>query len=541
MNLKSANKTFLKLILGVISVVFLYQLLAIHNDLPLDFIKAALKILFIALSSIVIFDVDKIFKKLGPKNLNIILNIIIGILLFLYFYIPIFNHFNYREAGLDLGIYDQAIWKYAHFLGFSNSIDGFWGLKNVLGDHFEIILMIISPIYWFYSSVIILHLFNGLVITFGCYLLYKLAKLKLNQNEILAKASVIIFLLFTGLQMAIMEGQFHPLVYVPILIIAIVYFIEIKNWWAYIIAIVLLLSIKENMGLYLVFIGIYLVAIDRKYWKIAVLTAGLGILHYLITVREVTALYGGKYRYFNYTRLGQNNWQIIKTLILKPLYAIKVFLTPIDKIQTLLLILGSFGLLVISAPLIIAIPMFAERFFSDDEHIWLFNMHYNAPLAGALICALIFFFSQTYFSPRKNRLSKILSQHLSAYSLIIFVLISTILININYRSDLFRFFYHAKNNVIIDQDSRDLNEAIKIIPPKASVAAQDGIVTHFTEREQVYELPVVKDPQFIVVNFNKSYWPMSDQELKNLINNAMANGYSIRYSKNSTLVLGKNQ
>jgi uncharacterized membrane protein len=497
--------------------------------------------LIFSLTAVLVINLDKIKARVSARSFNIALNILIGLMLLAYFLIPIMNHLNYREAGLDMGIYDQALWKYAHFRGFSNSIDGFWGLKNILGDHFEIILMIISPIYWLKSSVITLHIFNGLVIMLGCYFLYLLGKLKLNGNKILSKLIVLIFLVYAGLQMAFMEGQFHPLSYVPILIILIVYFIEIKKWWAFWLSLLLMLAIKESMGLYAFFIGVYLIFTDRKYWKIALLAAGLGVAHYILTVKEVAILYGKPYRYFNYWRLGTTNGGVIKTLIINPIYALYVFLTPIGKIATLSLTLGSFGLLVFSSPLIIGIPMFAERFLSSDEQIWRFYMHYNAPLAGVLICALVFFIYQNYFVEHKTGIGKFVSNKISAFSLIIFVLIASLLININYRSDIIHFLYQYKSNFTVDQDSKDLNEISKIVPKDASVAMQNALVTHFTDRDYAYELPANRDAEYIVASSAKDDWPMSDEDFKKLLNEAVQNGgYGIRAIKNHAIVLQKN-
>lgn len=118
---------------------------------------------------------------------------------------------------------------------------------------------------------------------------------------------------------------------------------------------------------------------------------------------------------------------------------------------------------------------------------------------------------------------------------------STCLININYRSDLLRFFYHIKTNIIIDRDSRDLNEASKLIPKDAKVSAQNAIVTHFTERDNVYELPVVKDADYIVASSAKDHWPMENDEFKSLLNGYVAHdNFGILYLKDKTIVLKKN-
>lgn len=501
---------------------------------------AVWKILIFSLSLVLLLDMEKIKDKIGGKRLNLGLNVLIGFLLLMYFLVPVMNHLNFKESGLDMGIYGQALWKYAHFKYPSNTLDHYWGIKNMLGDHFEIILPLISPLFWFSKSILTLHIFNGLAIALGSYFLYLLAKLKLRGNTVLSKFIVIIFLAFTGLQMAFMEGQFHPLSYVPVLIILIIYFIEIKKWWAYFLSLLFLLSIKESMGLYVVFIGLYVFLFQRKYWKIALITVGLGVIHYLTTVRAVEMIFGSKYLYFNYGRLGETNTQVLKTIITNPFYALYVFFTPIAKIETLSLILGSFGFLVFAPPLLIAVPMFGERFLTSDQHIWHFFMHYNTPLAGVLICSLVFFFSQTYFADKKTFFKKYLSKNIGVYSLMIFVLISTCLININYRSDIVSFFYKFKKNIVVDQDSKDILEAAKVVPKNAAVSTQNALVTHFTSRDKIYQFPVNLDAEYIVACSAKDYWLLTEKEYRDFLNNSVDAGYGIKFYKNHTLVLQKN-
>lgn len=526
--------------LNLLKFPFKFPILTISVGYILSY-ENVWKVIIFAFSFAYLLDPAQIKKHLTPRTINITLNILLGLSLFMYFFIPIINHLNFNESGLDLGLYDQAIWKYSQFKYPENTIANFWGLKNILGDHFELILPLISPLYWFKSSLIILHIFNGLMIGIGAYFVYLLGKLKLKNNQILAKTVALIFLIYTGLEMAFMEGQFHPLSYVAVLIVMIIYFIEIRKWWAYWIAIIVLLFIKESMGLYVFFIGVYIFLFHRKYWKIALITSGLGVFHYLATVKAVSIIYGKPYRYFSYNSLGASNAGVLKTLITNPLYAIYVFLNPIGKIATLSLTLGSFGFLIFSSPLIIGIPMFAERFLSDSEHIWNFYMHYNAPLAGVLICALIFFIYQNYFSGKKTSINEFISKKFNVYMLVFFVLLSTVLININFRSPVMRFWWNKyRDKAIIDNNSKDISEAIKIIPKNAAVSAQNSIVTHFTERDRVYQLPVIKDTEYIVASPAKDYWLLSDKEFQEILKSSVRNGdFGIRLLKNKVLILQK--
>jgi uncharacterized membrane protein len=68
---------------------------------------------------------------------------------------------HFQSGGFDLGIFDQTVWQYAHFLTPFNTIKG----EFILGDHLTLTMPLLAPLYWIWSDVRILLIFQAVFIT----------------------------------------------------------------------------------------------------------------------------------------------------------------------------------------------------------------------------------------------------------------------------------------------------------------------------------------------------------------------------------------
>src|SRR5271156_7162266 len=74
--------------------------------------------------------------------------IIFGII---YVLISFVNHFNFRTYALDLGLYNNALYSYSHF-HWNNSSVMQSAPENLLTDHFDIYLILFSPLSLIFGS-----------------------------------------------------------------------------------------------------------------------------------------------------------------------------------------------------------------------------------------------------------------------------------------------------------------------------------------------------------------------------------------------------
>src|SRR2546423_14354112 len=63
--------------------------------------------------------------------------------------ISLFRYVHFAANGFDLGIQDQTVWGYSRLEMIPNTV---LGVPNLLGDHFNPILMLLAPLYWLWPS-----------------------------------------------------------------------------------------------------------------------------------------------------------------------------------------------------------------------------------------------------------------------------------------------------------------------------------------------------------------------------------------------------
>src|ERR1700739_5017772 len=112
----------------------------------------------------------KLFNRIKDNTLFVLINIMF---LTIYSLICFVNHNNFRTYALDLGLYTRTLYDYAHF-SFSYS-EVFKEIpENMLSDHFDLLLMIFSPLYWVFGNITLLVI-QIVAIHTGAYGVYKLA------------------------------------------------------------------------------------------------------------------------------------------------------------------------------------------------------------------------------------------------------------------------------------------------------------------------------------------------------------------------------
>lgn len=162
------------------------------------------------------------------------------------------NHYFFRTYGWDLGINHNAIWDYAHFRWNDCMIMlPHKAFSNVLSDHFSLYPLLISPFYWVFGTWTML-LLQFASILFGGWGVYRFVRY-LGASPI-SPYSARAFFGFYGIYSAL-GFDYHDNVvaamFVPWLLLAF----HTKNWKQAVLFSVLIMISKENMALWLVFIG----------------------------------------------------------------------------------------------------------------------------------------------------------------------------------------------------------------------------------------------------------------------------------------------
>ena len=163
----------------------------------------------------------------------------------IYSIISFINHYLFRSNAHDFGIYNQALYDYAH-LRLNNNTVLEPGFGNLLSDHFEILMMIFSPLYYIFGTYTLL-IIQIAAIVIGAQGIYKYVELiSIVGNLALVSVSPIHFFfslefirLFPAIITTTIVGQwlFHgsPISFIKekwkqTIIVLIIFFCQKRTW-----------------------------------------------------------------------------------------------------------------------------------------------------------------------------------------------------------------------------------------------------------------------------------------------------------------------
>jgi uncharacterized membrane protein len=161
------------------------------------------------------------------------------------------------------------------------------------------------------------------------------------------------------------------------------------------IALGALLLVKEDMGLFVAGIGLYLLVarpcVVSRQRLVAVLVIVAGIADtFIATYALIPALGGRSDYYWAYTALGTDVPQAAWHLITHPA-SLRLLVTPRVKLYTMLWLFGAFCFLPLRSPIALAtIPLLLERMLANlFPDWWVTSYQYNAFLVIVLVCAAV--------------------------------------------------------------------------------------------------------------------------------------------------------
>ena len=190
--------------------------------------------------------------------------------------------------------------------------------------------------------------------------------------------------------------DFHEAAFAPVLTAVALERLSAGRLRAALFALAALLLVKEDMGLFVAGIGVYLavarprVIPRQRLVALALILVGLAD-SWLATYVLIPAFGGRSGYYWAYDALGRNVPQVIGHIVTHPLDTVRLLVTPGVKVRTMLWLLAPFCFLPLLSPITIAIiPLLAERMLQDQfPNWWVTPFQYNAYLVIILACGAV--------------------------------------------------------------------------------------------------------------------------------------------------------
>ena len=407
------------------------------------------------------------------------------------------NHLLYRTYGLDLGLYTKALHDYSH-LHPSDCSFFLWNPSNLLADHFDLLLVLLSPLAWLVRPDWLLLSVQLLAVLAGALGIYALTR-DLCRRELPALLTMLLVLCQFGVWHAL-SFDYHSNVVAACLLPWLILFVRRQRLGAATVILVLMAIAKETTALWLCFVLAALL-IDHRRDKatrrwLAAATAGCVAYFAVVTLWVMPSLGGGGGRgFWRYDWMGASFSEVAGWLLTHPLQAVAdIFrdFTPQGghaalKTEFYICALVSGLIFTLFKPnyLIMTIPVLAMKMLSADaDSFWGIANHYNIEICMVGCCAATAVISRMRRPAWSN----------AAATLAVVLALTTTLYTVNHPRTPIR---QANANILKashykqhDFDVKEANRLISTLPADASVCATTMFTPHLAARDSVYIFPL---------------------------------------------------
>ena len=299
---------------------------------------------------------------------------------------------RFLTSTFDLVIFDQGIRGYAHFhapTSIARGVaDGQSAHFSLLADHWSPILALLAPLYWMHASPATLLVAQAVLFALAIPPLWIYTRRRLESE---AAAYLVCGAYALSLPiMAAVVFDFHEVAFVPVLTVIMVERFDAGKCWQGVLAAVVLLFVKEDMGLLVAGFGCYLLLTRRRWTGLGFVIGGL-VATWIATHVFIPAFGGSASFYWAYSQFGPTPGSALLHMVEHPLHTLDVFFTPWVKTRTMIGLLAMFAFLPLASPLVIAaLPLLAERMLASGYPLWWqAKFQYDAFLVMILCCAAV--------------------------------------------------------------------------------------------------------------------------------------------------------
>lgn len=302
-------------------------------------------------------------KKIIRNNYFVIIYLIVY---FVVINLVTLNRFWQFEAYyFDHGLYDQSIWRAAHFQ--APLISHHFTQKPLLqlGDHFTPAIYLLSPIYWFtrsYTPILIIH---NLFLVLSAIILFLIARMFI-KNKLMIFSIIFAYTGFVGMQNAII-ANFHTEIPALLPISLMFYFLFQKKWKPFYFFLFFTLLFKENFAALIFSVGFFLLL--SKKCRHGIFIMAFSVSYYFLVTKIVIPLLSGHPYFYS------------ASVNFDPVLFVEKFFVPNLKIQTLFVSFTNFSFLPLFNPLFLPIIIqdYFVRFVIDGAPSRIdLGLHYNA-------------------------------------------------------------------------------------------------------------------------------------------------------------------
>lgn len=433
----------------------------------------------------------------------------------LFSLISLVNHYCFRTYALDLGLYTNALYDYAH-LSWNDSSAFKETAENILADHFDLYLPLFSPLIYLFGTYTLL-IVQIVFILIGATGIYRLVEHRFPDSG-LKNYALTYFLVFFGIYSAL-AFDYHSNVVASMLIPWLFLAVDKRQLLRAALLVLAILIGKESLSLWMLFIGIglciqYFKDIRLRYFLIGVIL--FSALYFIVITGYIMPILSnaGRYPHFQYSKLGTNAGEALNYIVSHPVESLRLLfvnhtgLSEFDYVKIelwIFLVLSGFLCLFRPVYLLMLLPIIGQKMYHNNPSVWGINYQYSIEFAPIL--AIGVFETIAHFKKKNIRILLAVVSIFLAISCSLRLMDQTILYVEKAQIRVYQG-KHYKRDFPIDEAYRILKQ----IPDDVIVCAHACFVPHLALRSTVYQFPIIKDAEYILLSPKEGTYPLTKEQ-----------------------------
>lgn len=415
-------------------------------------------------------------------------------------------------ASYDQGIFNQVFWNGIHGRFFQSSLSSALSTNVVhqgqfpnvsyhrLGQHFTPALLLWLPLYAIFPSPVTLSVLQVTLVTAAGLVLYLLARQYLEPP-----LSALIVVSFYGANAVIGPtlANFHDVSQIPLFVFTLLLAMEKGWWWLFWILSVLILGVREDAGVVLFGVGVYMI-LSHRFPRRGLIVCVLSFGYMLVLTNLIMPLFSADIsQRFMMERFGQyaegdeaSTLQIIWGMVSNPLRFIQQLFTPFSRTVTYLLgqwlPLAFIPAIAPGSWMIAGFPLL-KLFSAQGMSVLAITIRYAMTVVPGLFYGSILWWSK---QQEKSPEAELPSPKFRRFwvACICLSLIFTVTSNPN-RTLYFLIPDSIQPWVYVSlaeqwPRSQNMRSLLAQIPPDASVAGTTYLIPHLSSRREVLRFPL---------------------------------------------------
>lgn len=419
-------------------------------------------------------------------------------------WIALIRHWSFQSGRFDLGNMVQATWTTGRgdLLGTTDTI----GTQiSRLGAHVDPILVVFTPFSWFLPTAEVLLFSQVAIVALGALPVFWLGRRWLGDDR-LALAGAAVYLLLPAVQFPVLI-DFHPVTLATPLLLFCIWAAEEQRWWTLAAFAIPTVLTKEQVGLALTMLGLWIAVRHRKRLAGAILAVAAGAWAAIAVFVIMPAYnpYGDQLHVQRYGALGNSAGEILTTVITRPWVPVEIMVSW-DRLTYLLALLLPLLALSLLSPMLAAcaLPELVLNLLgAAPQHT--VGFHYSAVIIPFLVASALLGLARL----RSWRRSAPLVRAVARPGPVAVVMVLAVVVA-GLRLGPFPWAYDiplGANGIspvfwtLEDPDHGDvLEEAMEVIPGDAVVSATNHAGGHLSERRRVLLYPYIDDAEWVLVD-----------------------------------------